>query len=239
MQNDVLLGYLEIPKLTQTDKILIVLLVLDAPTKPNKIQSVLSDHGIREAKKWNMSQLLKATKHAVSLKDGWTLTSNGKSSLKEKLGIGEVKEAKIITSLRDHLPKIKLTQNREFIEEAIRCFESKCFRAAVVLSWTGAMGVLYDEVIKNHLTTFNRNLMAKFPKSKTIVSFDDLALLSENDFLELAYSSSVIDKNVKMHLQNTGLKLRNSCGHPNTFKVSEHQVQAHIELIMLNVFEKF
>jgi hypothetical protein len=35
------------------------------------------------------------------------------------------------------------------------------------------------------------------------------------------------------------LKLRNTCGHPNSHKIGEHRVASHIETLMLNVFSQF
>jgi len=35
------------------------------------------------------------------------------------------------------------------------------------------------------------------------------------------------------------LKLRNGCGHPNSLKLGENKVAAHLETLILNVFAKF
>ena len=49
---------------------------------------------------------------------------------------------------------------------------------------------------------------------------------------------SIIGKNVKQELDKC-LSLRNSRGHPNSLVIAEHNVAAHIEILILNVFKKF
>ena len=62
--------------------------------------------------------------------------------------------------------------------------------------------------------------------------------MKEADFLQVLESISILGKSVKAELEGC-LKLRNGCGHPNSLKVSEHRVTAHIEILVLNVFAVF
>jgi hypothetical protein len=105
------------------------------------------------------------------------------------------------------------------------------------MSWVGAISVLYDHVITNHLENFNKEAIRK--NWKLIKTRDDLALIRESDFLDAVAAISILGKNVKEHLKNTNLNLRNSCGHPSSLKLGKHIVEAHIEFLLLNVFEKF
>jgi hypothetical protein len=73
---------------------------------------------------------------------------------------------------------------------------------------------------------------------KPATAKDDLANLKEYDFLQILQSMSVIGKSVKDELEGC-LKFRNGCGHPNSLKIGESRVSAHIESLMLNVFSKF
>ena len=112
-------------------------------------------------------------------------------------------------------------------------------RAAAVMAWVGAVGVLYDFVLVKKLADFNKAGAAKLQsKWKPIVTFDDLADMKEATFLELCESSSVFGKSVKNELEAC-LKFRNGCGHPNSFAVGEPRVVAHIDQLIKNVFEKF
>ena len=49
---------------------------------------------------------------------------------------------------------------------------------------------------------------------------------------------SVLGKSVKTELEGC-LKLRNGCGHPNSLRISENRVAAHLEILVLNVFVPF
>jgi hypothetical protein len=62
--------------------------------------------------------------------------------------------------------------------------------------------------------------------------------MKEADFLERFAGIKVIGKNVKTQLVN-GLNLRNGCGRPNSLKVGANVVAAHIETLLLNVFDRF
>lgn len=62
--------------------------------------------------------------------------------------------------------------------------------------------------------------------------------MKEYDFLQILESISVTGKNVKVELENC-LKLRNGCAHPNSLKIAEHRVNAHLETLVLNVYTMF
>jgi hypothetical protein len=62
--------------------------------------------------------------------------------------------------------------------------------------------------------------------------------MQEFDFLNVIESLSIIGKNVKQELE-VCLKLRNGCGHPNSLKIGENKVAAHLETIIQNVFVRF
>jgi hypothetical protein len=62
--------------------------------------------------------------------------------------------------------------------------------------------------------------------------------MKEATFLEIAEHLGMIDKNVKQELEGC-LRLRNSCGHPNSLKVGSNKVAAHLETLALNVYAVF
>src|SRR5207245_865629 len=125
-----------------------------------------------------------------------------------------------------------------FLQEAIACLEAGLKRAAVVLSWVGAMSVLYKFVVVNHLTAFNAEALRRDGKWRVASSADGLARMKEHDFLDTLEAIGVIGKNVKQELL-TSLSLRNACGHPNSLLIGENRVAAHIEVLVLNVFAKY
>lgn len=140
--------------------------------------------------------------------------------------------------LRALLPGLPSADIKSFVEEAISCCERGNLRAAVVLSWVGAVAVIQQFVTANKLAEFNAEATRRDAKWRTAKISDDLSRMKEHDFLDVLEAISVIGKNVKQELQGC-LTLRNGCGHPNSLKIGDHRVSAHIEVLVLNVYSKF
>jgi hypothetical protein len=224
------------------DKILFCLSL--EPQRPREladIRLVAQEAGWPQAKKANLSAYLAQAKGLVAkMPTGWKLTDAGKLHVVKaaKLPSGPAPPAST-SKLRAHLPKIQNADVATFVEESIKCLEYGLLRAAAVMSWVGAVGVLYDYVLKNKLAEFNAAGAAKHQgKWKPVATFDDLADIKESNFLELAESGSVIGKSVKKELQAC-LDFRNGCGHPNSLAIGEPRVSTHIDQLIRNVFEKF
>lgn len=222
----------------------IVLICLASEGEENKevkdIKEIGKGAGVRNIVKWNISTLLRRSNgKAIRTDKGWELTDSGITEVRSLIGslIGGAPQ-KIAVSLRSHLSQIKDKQSQAFIEEAISCLETRLFRAAVVLSWVGAVAVLYDHVVKTKLSDFNREGKRKFQKWKEAKTKDDLANMKESEFLEILQGISVIGKSVKDELGGC-LKFRNGCGHPNSLKIGENRVSGHIETLIQNVFSVF
>src|SRR5262249_31015084 len=176
---------------------------------------------------------------AVRTDEGWELRSAGRDYVAKLAGpAAAIPPPKVAASLRSHLPKLTNPQTAAFVEEAIRCSEQKLHRAAVVLSWVGAVSVLYQEVVDKHLAAFNTEAARRNSKWKPAATTDDLSKMKEKDFLDILDHLSVIGKNVKQELEGC-LTLRNGCGHPNSLVIAEHRVASHIEVLLLNVFASF
>ena len=111
-------------------------------------------------------------------------------------------------------------------------------RSAVVLSWVGAISLLYDHVVANNLSDFNTEAHRRNPKWKAAKNKDDLTRMKEHEFLQVLPAISVLGKSVKDELEGC-LKFRNGCGHPNGLSIGESRVTGHIESLILNVYSKF
>lgn len=227
---------------TSTDKLLLCLATENVTAKSvAKLRDLAIKNGLRAAGKWNVSLLLARSKgRAIRSNDGWELTDDGKNYVAGLVGPYAASPAPAVAaSLRIHLSKIQNPDVRAFVEEGIECFEQRLYRSAVVLSWVGAVALLHQHVVQRHLAAFNAEATRRFAnKWKVAATSDDLSLMTESNFLQVLESISVIGKNVKQELEKQ-LKLRNGCGHPNTLKISENIVAAHVELLILNVFVPF
>lgn len=237
---DSLKNILHKPELSRADKLLIILASNDfCPKKVREIMSLAKGAGINGVRKWNVSDILNKTKgKAINTSLGWELTNDGKRHV-SSLGISDIGPLPgLQVKLRGELQKINDTDTASFVEEAISCLEGKRYRAAVVLSWAGAVSLLYNHVLYNHLTAFNMDASKQDKHWKNAKNADDLSRMKEYDFLQALVRLSVIGKNVKEELEQC-LKLRNACGHPNSLKLGENKVAAHLEVLLMNVFSKY
>jgi hypothetical protein len=228
--------------LTKTDVCLLCIATgggVAVPTVAAKKYAI--EAGVKGAKNWNFGAFLSSVEDKVfKAPAGWELTGIGRTHVAElAAGSLSVSPAAVeAQTLRALLPKLQSAGAREFITEAIVCAEQSLFRAAIVLSWVGAMALLHDEVISKHLNSFNAEAARRDAKWKPAKSTDDLGRMNEATFLEIAQVIGLVGKNVKQELDGC-LRLRNGCGHPNSLKVGPNKVAAHIETLVLNVYALF
>lgn len=213
---------------------------VDAPKVVQDIKDIARKAGLRKAQDWNVSSYLSRSNGlAIRVEEGWELTVEGKKRVAQLSGSAMSSEVpKIAANLRSHLAGISNADTVAFLDESIRCFETKLYRVAVVISWVGAASLLYDYVVQHKLSEFNSEAQKRFLKWKDAKNKDDLANMKEYDFLQILHTISVIGKSVKDELEGC-LKFRNGCGHPNSLKIGESRVSGHIESLTLNVFSKF
>lgn len=195
--------------------------------------------GIPEIIKWNLNDYFNKSKTYVTrLPNGYILTSKGKKYIEGLLPKSKTSTKNVAYTLQTYLSKIKDPDTKNFLEEAINCLKFDLYKASVVLSWVGAISLLYDFVLGNKLAEFNTEVFRRDAKWKNAKTKDDLTRIKESDFLDVLASISVLGKNVKEQLKKS-LDLRNACGHPNSLKIGKHTVEAHLETLILNVFQKF
>lgn len=226
---------------SRRDKVLICLATESAsPKSVSEIKAIAAAAGLHAAKKWNISDLLsKASGLAVRTDLGWELVADGRIHVSDLVGPDASSPVvKTAASLRKHLASITDSEVKQFLEEAIECFERSLYRAAIVFTWVGAISLLQAHVVAHNLAAFNKEAARRDAKWKTAKTTDDLSRMKEYDFLQVLEAISVVGKNVKQELEKQ-LKLRNACGHPNSLKVAELTASAHIEVLLLNVYDRF
>jgi hypothetical protein len=225
--------------LSRADRVLLTIVSLDQPVKGPAIMARAREAGCNMSK-WNLASILaKAKGITIRLPDGHEVSEKGHARL-EQLGVSKLPAAaaKIAQDLRKHMANIKDDTTRAFVEEAIKCHEAALYRSAIVMSWIAAAAVLQQEVVAKHLAAFNAEVVRIDKKWKPATTTDDIGKMREAEFLDRLVGIKVIGKNVKTQLGNA-LDLRNGCGHPNSLKVGANAVAAHIEMLLLNVFDKF
>ena len=226
--------------ISRKDKILLILFYNQKSIKKiSDIKEIGLELGLTDIKKWNISSILATSLkgYVIKIKAGWKLSLKGENQINQNiLKPGPIK--KVNKSISSFLTNIKKEQTRLFIKEAISAMESGLIRSSVVLSWIGAIDILYEYTSNTKLKEFNTEAIRRNPKWKPAKKAEDFSLMKEYDFLQIICSISIIDKNVKQELEGC-LKLRNSCGHPNSLRLGENRVATHIETLILNIYSVF
>ena len=226
---------------SRKDRALLILATFDKPCSVKDIVTRARDvAGLRGLEKWNLSRIFSRTNGlAIRPSGGWEITDGGKQYLQDN---GYIKNGpptrKEELDLRAKLPDITDTQTREFVEEAIKCYEYECFRSAVVMSWQAAVHVLYRHVCDSHLQDFNTEAKRVDKKWKEAKNTDGLCRMKESIFLDRLAAIDVIGEDLKKELKKA-LDFRNRCGHPNSVRISSNNVASHLDRLLLNVFNKF
>ena len=169
---------------------------------------------------------------------GYKLQRHMREALSRKLG-AETMTAQTSATLRLLEQKLTAGANKDFLKEAIDCFEVSANRAAIVMTWNLAMDHLFTHIIAHKLADFNTALAKdKAVKIDIISHRDDFNDIKEIRFIELCRSSSVISNDVRKVLDQK-LGIRNSCAHPSGVTVSKSKAIEFIEDLVDNIILKF
>src|SRR6266508_792124 len=152
-------------------------------------------NGATGAKDWNISSLLSRSRCAVLGEAGWELNDDGRRAVAEILG--EARPPLESDRLKAALAKVTNPEAHAFLEEAVHCYGARLYRAAVVLSWVGALWLLYAHVEKNCLAAFNAEATRRNPKWREAKNVEGFARMQESDFLDIAEVLNVVGKSVK------------------------------------------
>lgn len=145
----------------------------------------------------------------------------------------------VAKELTDLVPKIKDSQERDFLEEAIRCYRVESYRATIVMVWVLTMDHLQNYIFGNKLAEFNAALNTHSDKKmKPIVARDDFSDLKEARIIELMRVANIISNDVKKILDEK-LGIRNSAGHPSGITFSGHKTTEFALDLVQNVLLKY
>ena len=247
---NLLLAVQDLAKAGQKLPVLLLLAHVEQPAPPMQIKNKGSGIGFRIVTQWNLSAVLKGAAReglVAQLANGWKLTTPGLRALESHYQAEAPMVAETRHSLKLHLEKINDEQRRAFLDEAVRSFDVKAYRAAIVLSWVGAAHIVQEHIISKHRDTFNVAGAARAAKYAAagkafsfipVKSIKDFGTVGEADMLQICQDAGILHKAEKQVLEDR-LNLRNQCGHPNPIEIGEHTVAHHIEVLMLNIYSKY
>ncbi len=238
--SDALIEALADASLDRVEKLLVTIASLPQPVAVADILKERRIVGLREIHGWNVSQYLGRAKSLVrKLPVGWQLTDQGWERIR---ALGLSGKSPIVgataRSLKAVVDEVPDPLRREFLAEALLCFDKGANRPAVVYSWVGAAWILQSRIVSTRLEAFNDAGDARFNKTKEtftrIKTIENFGRLGEGEMLTLLEDIGEIGRSLHQQLKER-LDLRNGCGHPNTMIVDDHTCAAHINFLIENV----
>ncbi len=179
----------------------------------------------------------KPTKY-IKTKTGYKLQRHMREALSKKLG-AETVTAQTSATLRSLEHKLPTGADKEFLKEAIDCFEVGANRAAIIMAWILAMDHLFAYILAHKLVEFNTALSKdKGVKITSVSQRDDFTEIKETKFIELCRAAGIVSNDVRKILDQK-LGTRNSCAHPSGVTINKSKVIDFIEDLVDNVILKF
>lgn len=168
----------------------------------------------------------------------YALESGALATLDKKYGM---RAATIqVDRLLAELPsRISITNEREYLEEALLCFRHGAFRATIVMVWNLAYGHLCNVILKGHLAIFNGQLLKSFPKAdiSEIKKVENFQELKETQVLQVCKSSGIISSSLHKVMKEK-LDRRNVAAHPSGISITQLTAEEYIRDLVDNVILK-
>jgi len=172
----------------------------------------------------------------IKTKGGYFLARDAFESYKKSLS-GRPTAVVVKSGLEKHLAALKDPALKEYLTEAINCFDSQYFRAAIVMGWCAGYAIFRQYLFSRHLTAINTTMSAwKTPKKINVI--EDFDELGERVVIDTAKSASAITKEQLKQLVKL-LDERNSFAHPSGRKVSPSLAESYLIQIMDEIIKKF
>ena len=135
----------------------------------------------------------------------------------------------------------------KYLDESVRCAETNCIRASVVLAWCGVAHRIHRKLSSLGIQTVNsefarmkadRGLMFRaFTKDYVFSTDADIQEAADAHLILLCRFLTYIDDTEYKHLRGA-LDLRNGCGHPTGYQPDIVKLQAYYsdiaQLVLLN-----
>lgn len=209
----------------------------------NDLKVALKKAGLRNMSKINVSDIMaKAAPYVESLgyrgnQILWGLTSSGDTRIRRflDLPLAEPEIEHAVGSLEKVAGKIRDPIAREYIREAIRCYQANCLRATIVFVWSGAIHTIRENALSKGITKLNAALSKHDPRCRKVNKLEDFTYVKDKTLLLATQTLNIYDKSEKETLEDA-LKLRNRCGHPARYSPRTLRVSSFIEDVVGLVF---
>jgi hypothetical protein len=170
-----------------------------------------------------------------SLSKGFRLEKRVRDALDARFGQRPtaVYVDKLLAGLPDRIPNVN---QKGYLVEALVCFRTAAFRAAIVMTWNLAYDHICELEIAKHLPDFNVQLPKSFPKADILVinKREDFELLKESQVLQVCKSANIISDNVHK-IAKEKLVRRNIAAHPSAIVTTPATAEEFIRDLVENV----
>jgi hypothetical protein len=176
----------------------------------------------------------------IKANGGYKLQRHMREALSRKLGAEKV-TAQTSATLRGLEHKLPKGADKDFLKEAVDCFEAGANRATIVMVWILAMDHLFAHVLAHKLTDFNAALAQntdKRVKVKVVTQRDDFSEMKDSKFIELCRTAKIISNDVRKILDQK-LETRNSSAHPSGVTIGKTKVIDFVEDLIENLVLKY
>ena len=128
---------------------------------------------------------------------------------------------------------------RDYLNEAIDCYENGAYRGAVLMVWSATVEHIYRaiEFHRNGFRELEKANSARFSSSSTyrkVSKKNDFLYLSDNNFLLICEDAGVFNRNARKLLTER-LNTRNLCGHPTGYVIGREEAVVFIESLINNI----
>ena len=150
-------------------------------------------------------------------------------------------------SLRKTVQPISDPHLLKYLDESIRCAETNCIRASVVLAWCAVAFKVHQKLVSLTMPVLtaefakmkaDKGLMFKsFQKDYTFTTDLDVQEAADAHLILICRFLMYLDDTQYKHLKNA-LDLRNGCGHPTGYQPDPVKLQGYYsdiaQLVLLN-----
>lgn len=178
----------------------------------------------------------KGSQRFVKANRGYFLERSVFEELESKFG-NRPSAVVIKHGLTKHLATVSDPALKEYLQEAINCFEHGFSRAAIVLGWCSAYAVFRRWLFLNHLPAVN-SAMASWRTPKTITRIEEFDELNERVVIDTARAAGAVTKEQQKQLIML-LDQRNSFAHPTGRKASAPIAEAYLTQVIDEVLVNF
>jgi hypothetical protein len=171
---------------------------------------------------------------------GYRLEHSVRVELDEKYGQHETTIA--LSKMLKELPGRTSDQAEKiFLSEAITCYHSRAFRAAIVMTWNLAYDHLLHWILADpaRLSTFTANIAGRVGPKKaaaiTIAKREDFEDLKESETLDICGTANLFASGNTKKILDIQLTKRNMAAHPSLVAIGAPEAEDTISSLINNV----